>query len=121
MPIRFSTSSVLVWPDGDAVHLAAREWAEELARARPEVRSVHYIGSYARGDWGVGSDLDLVVILDEHTRPFHERASDFDTTTLPVPADLLVYTAGEWDGLTGGIRGRVEEEGVRLVSSTPRS
>jgi predicted nucleotidyltransferase len=55
-----------------------------------------YFGSYARGDWGVGSDLDLVVVVSESHRPFAERALDFDVAGLPVPAELLVYTDTEW-------------------------
>jgi predicted nucleotidyltransferase len=56
-------------------------------------------GSYARGDWGVGSDLDLVVIVSRSERPFIERGSQFDAASLPVPADVLVYTQTEWDRL----------------------
>ena len=33
-----------------------------LAASNPE--KIVLFGSYARGDWGVGSDLDLVIILD---------------------------------------------------------
>jgi predicted nucleotidyltransferase len=56
-----------------------------------------YFGSYARGGWGVGSDVDLVAIVEKTDRPWLERALDWDTLTLPVPADLLVYTQREWD------------------------
>ena len=31
-----------------------------------------------------------------------ERARDWKTETMPVPADLLVYTAGEWEALRNG-------------------
>jgi predicted nucleotidyltransferase len=36
----------------------------------PEVVRVGYFGSYARGDWGVGSDLDLIIIVDRSDEPF---------------------------------------------------
>lgn len=78
---------------------AARRWAQSVAAAHPEVLRIGYIGSYARGDWGVGSDLDLVMIVEHAAAPFHSRAAGFDTTTLPVPADLSVYTRAEWDCL----------------------
>lgn len=55
-----------------------------------------YFGSYARGDWGVGSDLDLVIIVAHSPRPFEERAVDFDPREIPVPVDILVYTEKEW-------------------------
>ncbi|MCX8116020.1 MAG: nucleotidyltransferase domain-containing protein [Burkholderiaceae bacterium] len=57
------------------------------------------IRPYARGDWGVGSDVDVVVVVERVTRRFAERALDFDATALPVPADVLVYTEDEWRAL----------------------
>jgi predicted nucleotidyltransferase len=58
-----------------------------------------YFGSCARGDWGVGSDLDLVAVLEDSALPFDRRSFDWDLTTLPVPADLVVYTRAEWERL----------------------
>jgi predicted nucleotidyltransferase len=57
---------------------------------------VGYFGSYARGDWGVGSDLDVIVVTEESPEPFPRRAAAYDATGLPVPVDLLVYTSEEW-------------------------
>ena len=99
MPVRSLGSSILRWPDRDAVHEAARRWAEDLARHRPEVLRVGYFGSYARGDWGVGSDLDLVMVVESSPHPFPRRAAAYDATSLPVPCDLLAYTEDEWDRL----------------------
>jgi predicted nucleotidyltransferase len=78
---------------------AVRRWAAKIAARRPEVSMIGYFGSYARGDWGVGSDLDLVIILDKSAQPFEVRSGEFDTLELPVPADVLVYTEEEWQGL----------------------
>jgi len=101
MPVRSLGTAVLTWPDASAVRAAARLWAENLVRTDPSVAAVGYFGSYARGDWGVGSDVDLVVIVRESPLPFERRAAGFDATGLPVPADVLVYTAAEWEGLAG--------------------
>jgi predicted nucleotidyltransferase len=70
----------------------AARFARHVTRARgtPSVVAVGYFGSYARGDWGVGSDLDLVVIFEASAEPFERRA---------VPMDLLVYTRAEWTRL----------------------
>lgn len=95
MPTRSSTSSVLRWPDRDAVHRAVTEWAAALAAARPELLRAGYFGSYATGGWGVGSDVDLVLVVAAAARPFHERGRDWDASNLPVPADVLVYTEAE--------------------------
>jgi hypothetical protein len=61
---------------------------------------IGYFGSYARGDWGVSSDLDLVIILESSEQPFERRSAEWDTTELPVPADVLVYTKGGWQSLS---------------------
>ncbi len=99
MPVRSLSSSVLRWPDARAVRGALRTWSERAARAHPELQAVGLFGSYARGDWGVGSDADVVLVLEHAPAPFVERARDWDLSTLPVPADVLVYDAAEWEAL----------------------
>lgn len=96
MPIRSLHSSVLKWPDEHQVVGAFWKWAEQIARLHDNVVRIGYFGSYARGDWGVGSDLDIVILLDSSEDPFMHRASGFDLQDLPVPADVLVYTLEEW-------------------------
>jgi uncharacterized protein len=103
MPVRLLNSSVLKWPDAQTVVGALRAWASALARSRPEVLRIGYCGSYARGDWGVGSDLDVVIILS-HPLDVAEYTGAWDDTVLPVPVDWLVYTADEWQALTDGLR-----------------
>jgi len=101
MPIRYLNSSVLRWPNRDSVLRSLSHWAEKIAKKGPAVLRVGYFGSYARGEAGVGSDLDVIVIVEDSEKPFEQRASDFDTQDLPVPTDVLVYTQKEWDDLTG--------------------
>ena len=62
MPVRSLTSSVLRWPRPEEVRAAIGTWAAEIV-ARPDVARVGCFGSLARGTWGVGSDVDLVVIV----------------------------------------------------------
>jgi len=97
MPVRSLRSSVLKWPDREEVDRAVRRWARSVAR--PGVVRIGYFGSYARGDWGVGSDLDLIVVVAQSDLPFHRRAGVWDLTDLPVPAEVLVYTEEEWASL----------------------
>jgi predicted nucleotidyltransferase len=96
---------VLKWPDAAEVLAALGAWADRQVQAGAV--AVGYFGSYARGDWGVGSDLDLVVVVAHSEFPFVERASHYDASELPVPVDLLVYTQEEWD--------RLGQEGRRLI------
>ncbi|MCL5292110.1 MAG: nucleotidyltransferase domain-containing protein [Actinobacteria bacterium] len=96
MPVRLLTSSILKWPDANRVKKAVGQWTKQIVKQQPDVIRIGYFGSYARGDWGVGSDLDIIMIVRSSKEPFEKRASKWDLTKLPVPADLLVYTEDEW-------------------------
>ncbi len=96
MPVRSLHSSVLKWPDRQAVYEALLQWLGKLLTIRTDVQKVGYFGSYSRGDWGTGSDLDLVVVLDASDVPFGRRSLGSDVLDIPVSVDLLVYTADEW-------------------------
>jgi predicted nucleotidyltransferase len=93
---------------------AARSWAAALSAQRPEVRRVGVIGSCARGAWGVGSDLDLVIELHTCDEPAMYRLRGVDTRAIPVPVDLLVLTTGELEAL-GAAGGRFARELARDV------
>ena len=99
MPVRLLRSPVLKWPDAQTVDRAVRCWAENIDQNRKDVLCIGYFGSYARGDWGVGSDLDLIVIVKHSDLPFEKRSISWNVITLPVPVDLLIYTQVEWDEL----------------------
>jgi predicted nucleotidyltransferase len=75
--------------------MAVRAWIKGIVEKRKDVLSIGYFGSYARADWGVGSDLDIIIILEGSDLPVERRGTEWDTTVLPVPADLLVYTEDE--------------------------
>ena len=100
MPVRSLNSSVLKWPDAKAVKAALHEWVKQNTANRPWVTRIGYFGSLARGEWSVGSDLDLVIVVKTSSQPFERRSVDWDTTKLPVPADVLVYTEDEWESLS---------------------
>lgn len=99
MPVRSLNSSILRWPDSHAVEDSLRQWVERIVKHRSGLLRIGYFGSLARGDWGVGSDLDLIVVVEASNLPFERRAAEWDTTELPVPAEVLVYTEAEWESL----------------------
>ena len=99
MPVRSLSSSVLRWPNAQTVDEAVRRWAEKVGWNRTDVLRIGYFGSYACGDWGVGSDLDLIIVVESSELPFEKRAAECDATELPVPADVLAYTVEEWQSL----------------------
>ncbi len=75
---------------------ALKRWAREAAGKHPEILRVGYTGSLCRGDWGVGSDVDVVVVAKRKDRDLHRRLF-FSLLSLPVPADLLLYTEEDFD------------------------
>ena len=99
MPVRSSSSSVLRWPDRSRVEQAVRAWVRSEAPRHPELVKLGYFGSYARGDSGVGSDLDLVAVVRKSSQSFERRAILWDLNALPVPTEILVYTDAEWQAL----------------------
>jgi hypothetical protein len=97
MPVRSLRSPVLRWPSREEVEEALRAW---LARHPiPGLLALGYFGSYARGDHGVGSDLDLVLVVGHSDLPPWQRAMGLPLEELPVPTEALVYTLPEWRGL----------------------
>ena len=70
-----------------------RRRALELARrVAEEVRgTVFLVGSYARGDFSVDSDVDVVVIGD-FSGPPHRRLLDLDT---PPGVEVLAFNVNE--------------------------
>ena len=73
MPTKSLHSSVMKWPNAQIVHKAVVRWAEAALRQHADVIKVGYFGSYARGDWSVGGDVDLLVVTGHHEVPFQRR------------------------------------------------
>jgi predicted nucleotidyltransferase len=87
------------------------EFSDELRdRIRESLKSLHpdkviVFGSYAYGDAGRDSDIDLVVVLDSDVLPttYHERMINrllvrraLDALNRDYALDVLVCTAPEW-------------------------
>ena len=94
-------------------------WARDLRARRLEVVRVFCTGSAARGDYGVGSDIDVVVIVARAPDSPVERRRLYEPEALPVPADLWVYTTDEWDSLarhSPHLRAKLERERLDLLT-----
>ena len=96
MPVRSLNSSVLKWPCPRDVEAAVRLWAGRIGPADNNILRIGIFGSYATGRWGVGSDIDIVVVLRTSRLTFEKRGLEFDALELPVYADVLLYTESEW-------------------------
>ncbi len=99
MTDRSKDSSVLKWPDRTTVDRVARTWAAKEGRTHPKLWNLGYFGSYARGDAGVGSDPDLIAIVERASESFERRSLKWDLNPLPVPAEIIIYTRQEWERL----------------------
>jgi hypothetical protein len=87
------------WPAAAEVLEQAGSWAVKQQRCHPDLVAVGVFGSYGRGTAGVGSDLDLLLILQRCDEPIWERLRRWDTRALPLACDLLVYSLEEWRSL----------------------
>jgi predicted nucleotidyltransferase len=81
-----------------------RQIRESLEPLHPE--KVIVFGSYAHGEAGPDSDIDLIVVLDSDTMPttYHDRARNrllvrraLDALNRDYALDVLVYTLPEWN------------------------
>jgi len=119
MPVRSLNSAVLKWPDRETVLAAARQWAIKAREDDDSIAAIWCIGSYARGDWGVGSDVDVIVVLTEKNLSSKERYRRYYPDELPVPADLWVYTRAEFASLSSQsphLWQRLENERIDLLA-----
>lgn len=84
--------SVRIWKvDRERVWAGLRRWLQEVIEPASEVREVWLFGSYARGEEGPGSDIDLLVIVREAPEPFFERAMRYTPLRSGLPLEIFVY------------------------------
>jgi len=73
-----------------------RAWlGEEYVQKGPDALRIGYTGSYVRVEWGVESDLDLVVTGEHCGQPSRRRTLEWDVTSLRVPTDVLACAPAE--------------------------
>jgi hypothetical protein len=108
---------VLKWPRRDEVKKALLRWLKKKMATSQEIMRLGYFGSFAKGNWGVGSDLDLIAIIQDSSIPFERRPITWNFDTLPVPTDILIYTMKEWQDMRqkgGKFVDMIEKEAVWL-------
>ncbi|MFZ4566136.1 MAG: nucleotidyltransferase domain-containing protein [Prochlorococcaceae cyanobacterium] len=99
MPVRSLTQSLLRWPEPQQVLTQVVDWAAKVAPDHPGLQRLAVFGSYGRGDAGVGSDLDLLLIDGQATGPQHQRLLEWPLAELPLSCDALVLTPAEHQAL----------------------
>lgn len=84
----------ITWIDEEALWDYLHRLAERY-RLRPDVRAVVLFGSLAREEFAVGSDIDLLLILDESAQPFPHRLPEYMPEDAPIDVQVFPYTVDE--------------------------
>ena len=95
----YSISARVRYAEAEPIRKAVRDYARDLRNGHPEILSIRWFGSWVRGDAGVGSDVDLCIVLDRSDTPRRERVMDFLPRVFPVGIDLFILTAAEFETL----------------------
>jgi predicted nucleotidyltransferase len=95
MPRRSLSTVVVKSVDEGAIRRAMDAYAERLLRAHTNIAEVIVFGSFERGTWAPGSDLDVFIVLTEADRPVQERVADLLPGAFPVGLDLFPFTVQE--------------------------
>jgi len=70
-----------------------------LLKSKHRAKKVYLYGSFARGDFNEGSDIDLVIVGEFEGRMPERIRQVLDMTSLPV--EPLVYTEAEFEQMKG--------------------
>ena len=66
-----------------------------LLKTKHKVKKVYLYGSFARGDFNEGSDIDLIIVGEFEGKMPQRINKIFDLTSLPI--EPLVYTEAEFE------------------------
>ena len=90
-----SYGSVTIFSKNEAVVEAAlADLTGRLSRC-PEVMTIVLFGSMAKGRASLDSDVDLLLVLSDHSQPFLERVALYRPDTFPTDIDIFPYTLAE--------------------------
>ena len=91
--------SAIIWADPSKLLPPVNFERDLKVQLKGRVDAAYVFGSYGTPDFGPGSDVDLILIVDTEL-PFVERPRSFeDLYDLYPRLDLLVYSAEEFDRL----------------------
>ncbi len=73
----------------------AKRTAKRIAANHPEVTRILLFGSFARGDFGTRSDMDLLIVLKSSDLPIRDRIAEFLKNCSEYPTDVFPLTEME--------------------------
>lgn len=71
------------------------EYAAQLLATRPEIEEIIVFGSFEKGNYAPGSDLDIFLVLSHSDQRPRDRIPDLLPGGFPVSVDLFPYTREE--------------------------
>jgi len=80
--------------DGEKIYEQLKEFAH-LLKTKHKVKKVYLYGSFARGDFNEGSDIDLIIVGEFEDKMPQRINKIFNLTSLPI--EPLVYTEAEFE------------------------
>ena len=80
--------------DREEIYEQLREFAR-LLKSKHKAKKVYLYGSFARGDFHEGSDIDLIIVGEFEGRMHQRIGKVLGLTSLPV--EPLVYTEAEFE------------------------
>jgi predicted nucleotidyltransferase len=81
--------------DGAEVHRAVDGYANWLLSSFPEVEEVVVFGSFEKGTYAPGSDVDILIRISGSGKTVRDRVPGYLPATFPVGMDLFPYTDEE--------------------------
>jgi predicted nucleotidyltransferase len=95
MPAPSSPSVKVTFTNRKQILTALENLIQEWTQKHPELEQVILFGSFARGDYFPGSDVDVLLILEKSDQPFLKRIPTFLPIQFPVDIDIFPYTRAE--------------------------
>jgi predicted nucleotidyltransferase len=80
--------------DRERIYEQLRQFTH-LLKSKHKVKKVYLYGSFARGDFHEGSDIDLIIVGEFEGKMPQRISKILDLTSLPV--EPLVYTESEFE------------------------
>lgn len=97
----FLSSVVVKSVDEALVRRAMDAYAQHLLASHPEVEEVVVFGSFAKGNYGPGSDIDVFIGLSRSDEIPRDRIPGLLPHAFPVGMDLFPYTRAEIESRSG--------------------
>jgi uncharacterized protein len=114
---RSSPSVKITFANREQILRALESLVKTWVKKYPEIEKIILFGSYARGDYFPGSDVDVLIIITESNKRALERIPSFYPSSFPCDIDIFPYTKKEIERLMKdphGLVHRALSEGRQL-------